>query len=86
MHQGDMASTKWGQLKIVQMTDSVILSTEAKMKCVHEKVPFTDPGRTAIRIRGFIDEPLMVLSEKLGNSFSIKFKFMSLANHGEGHP
>ena len=64
------------------MTDSVISSTEVKMKCA----PFTDPGGTGIRIRGFTDEPLMVLSEELGNSFSIKFKFMSLANHEEGHP
>lgn len=56
------------------------------MKCGHGKVPLTDPGGTDIRIRGFTDEPLMTLSEELGHSFSIKFKFMSLANHGEGHP
>lgn len=69
----------------MKLTGSVISSTEAKMKCGHGKVPLTDPGRTDIRIRGFTDEPLMALSEELGNSFSIKFKFMSLANHGEGH-
>lgn len=70
----------------MKLAGSVISSTEAKMKCGHEKVPLTDPGGPDLRIRGFTDEPLMALSEGLGNSFSIKFKSMSLANHGEGHP